>query len=160
MRYFVIADDGSRYGPADVKLLNDWIEEGRLLPAMSLEEEGSRHMVTAASIEGLDFYILDTPREQREAPPGDVLALTFEPPTSHESEKADMFIAWAMVVITLCLAAVKASVGILGIFTAMLGLVAAFKAKDRGYDSASVAIAFNALGLMVWLAARAFFLLR
>jgi hypothetical protein len=159
MRYFVVAEDGSKYGPAEVKLLNDWIEEGRLLPGMTLEEEGSKHQITAASVEGLDFYVLDTPREEREAPPADVLAITFEP-SVQESQKADMFIAWAMVLITLCLAPIRGAAGMLGIFTAMLGLVAAFKAKDRGYESAIVPIAFNVLALVIWLVARGYFALR
>ena len=30
MRYFVIGDDGLKYGPAEVATLNGWIAEGRL----------------------------------------------------------------------------------------------------------------------------------
>lgn len=54
MRYFVIAPDGQKYGPADVPTLNQWIREGRLNPQMMLEGEDGSRMV-ATSIAGLMF---------------------------------------------------------------------------------------------------------
>ena len=159
MRYFVVAEDGSKYGPADVKLLNAWIAEGRLLPVMTLHEEGTNHPVTAASIDGLDFYSLE-PNGVPVVSAGEAMAIAFEPQIQHESEKLDVFLAWAMVVVTLTLSAFRTIVGVLGVFTALLGLVAAFKAKDKGHDGAGLLIAFNVLALAVWCIARVFYMLR
>jgi hypothetical protein len=55
MRYFVIGDDGKRYGPADLEALNQWIQEGRLLPTTLLEEEGSGARIAAQAVQGLNF---------------------------------------------------------------------------------------------------------
>jgi hypothetical protein len=159
MRYFVVAEDGSKYGPADVKLLNAWIAEGRLLPVMTLEEEGSHHKVTAASLDGLDFYSLE-PGSASPSAQGEALVLAFDPPIQHESEKLDVFLAWSMMLVTLCLSGVRSIAGVLGVFTALLGITAALKAKDKGIDSASVVLAFNLVALVIWALARLFFLLR
>ena len=162
MRYFVVADDGSKYGPAEVSLLNVWIEEGRLLPKMVLEEEGTHHRVAAASIEQLDFYVLEAPAppSPTDLVPSEVAALVYDVSVTHESERADMFLSWAMVVVTLCLSGVKLMAGYIGAFTALLGIVAAWKAKDRGFEGASVALAMNVFGLLIWLLARLYFITR
>lgn len=55
MRYFVIADDGHRYGPADTMLLNQWIGENRLRPHQFLEEELTGQRVLAQAVPGLRF---------------------------------------------------------------------------------------------------------
>lgn len=54
-RYYVVAEDGQKYGPADMVALNRWIREGRLLPTMFLEEEGTGMRVVASMLSGLDF---------------------------------------------------------------------------------------------------------
>ncbi|HMS54631.1 MAG TPA: hypothetical protein PKA27_04455 [Fimbriimonadaceae bacterium] len=54
MRYFVIASDGQRYGPADIPTLNQWIADGRLTADMMLEGENGGRMV-ASSVPGLMF---------------------------------------------------------------------------------------------------------
>ncbi len=53
MRYFVIAPDGSKYGPADVPTLKSWIAQGRIAPNTVLEEESSRQRVEARLVAGL-----------------------------------------------------------------------------------------------------------
>jgi hypothetical protein len=53
--YLVIADDGNRYGPADLVTLNAWIAEGRLQPTTMLEHEQSGERRPAASVPGLNF---------------------------------------------------------------------------------------------------------
>lgn len=39
MGFYVISEDGTRYGPADITSLALWVKEGRILPNMVLEEE-------------------------------------------------------------------------------------------------------------------------
>jgi hypothetical protein len=160
MRYFVVAEDGSKYGPADVKLLNAWVAEGRLLPVMTLEEEGSHHQVTAASVEALDFYVLQQPKDAAapSPPPGEVIAL--DEPISQDPERLDMAVGWSMILITLCLIPFPSTVGFLGLFTALLGLVASMKAKDRNYPAATALLAFNALALIIWSIARLYYAVR
>ena len=72
MRYFVIGDDGQKYGPADVATLNDWISQQRLLPTQQLEEEASGTRMAASSVPGLNFPLQSAPGQQAGgyAPPG------------------------------------------------------------------------------------------
>lgn len=53
MRYFVIAPDGSKYGPADLPTLRAWVAEGRIVADTMLEEEKSRQRVAARMVAGL-----------------------------------------------------------------------------------------------------------
>jgi hypothetical protein len=50
LRYFVIAPDGSKYGPADIQTLRAWMIEGRIAATTMLEEEGTRRQVQAQSV--------------------------------------------------------------------------------------------------------------
>jgi hypothetical protein len=159
MRYFVVAEDGSKYGPADVNLLNEWIDEGRLHPGMNLEEEGTHVKVAAASVLGLDFM----PREERKEEPAPArtapvdgagaMALLSDQPVV-DSGKVDVGLALAMAIVTVVLGAVPSNVGILGLFTGLLALVAGFKAKDRRHPAATVAVAVAVLGVAIWVILR------
>jgi hypothetical protein len=53
LRYFVIAPDGSKYGPADIPTLRSWVAQGRISPDTILEEEASRQRVQARLVAGL-----------------------------------------------------------------------------------------------------------
>ena len=61
MRYFVIGDDGQKYGPADVPTLQAWINEGRLLPIQQIEEEDSGIRSAARAVNGLVFPVESGP---------------------------------------------------------------------------------------------------
>jgi hypothetical protein len=61
MRYFVIGDDGQKYGPADVATLNSWITEGRLLATTLLENEATGERVAAQATPGLAFAAVGIP---------------------------------------------------------------------------------------------------
>lgn len=54
-RYFVLAEDGQVYGPADIPTLNQWILEGRLLPTTLLQPEGTTLKIAASTVQGLVF---------------------------------------------------------------------------------------------------------
>lgn len=158
MRYYVVAEDGSKYGPAGVTLLNHWIEEGRLLPEMILEEDGSHHKVTAASVQELDFF------ERSEAPVAAPVKAAMSTTMVHEDSTTailpEVTIAFAMAVLTVCLAPVSAAIGYLGVFTTLLGLMAALKAKDRSDALGGPAMIVNLLAFVVWLSAHVIFALR
>lgn len=53
MRYYVIAPDGSKFGPADLNTLKTWAAQGRIAPNTILEEEQSRQRVEARLVAGL-----------------------------------------------------------------------------------------------------------
>lgn len=55
MRYFVLANDGNKYGPADVATLNGWIAEGRLVATQMLEDETTGARLPAGTVPGLMF---------------------------------------------------------------------------------------------------------
>lgn len=69
MRYFVLAPDGQRYGPADIKTLSQWVEEGRILPSHELEEEGTGRRIPANMVAGVGFPQGQT--QTRPTPPPD-----------------------------------------------------------------------------------------
>jgi len=70
MRYFVIGDDGQKYGPADVATLNSWITEGRLLATTLLENELTGERISAQATPGLVFAAVGVPTPAGYAGPG------------------------------------------------------------------------------------------
>jgi len=55
VRYFVVADNGQMFGPADIPTLNVWIAEGRVIPTTLLQLEGSQSRMAASTVPGLTF---------------------------------------------------------------------------------------------------------
>lgn len=53
MKYFVIAHDGKKYGPADADTLTQWASEGRITPATELEEELTGRRLMARDVDGI-----------------------------------------------------------------------------------------------------------
>ncbi len=63
IKYFVVASDGQKYGPADVATLNHWIGEGRLHPNTMLVEEGTDMQVQASGVPALKFVAPPAPAQ-------------------------------------------------------------------------------------------------
>lgn len=55
MAFYVVTRDGSRYGPADLPLLQLWVNEGRLNPNSTLENRETGQRLLARDLEGLLF---------------------------------------------------------------------------------------------------------
>lgn len=55
MNYFVIADDGQKYGPADIPTLNQWAQDRRVLPTSMLEDAATGARVPASQVPGINF---------------------------------------------------------------------------------------------------------
>jgi len=53
MQYFVIGPDGSRYGPAEFPLLQQWTLEGRVAPDTMLEDASTMQRLHAAAVPNL-----------------------------------------------------------------------------------------------------------
>lgn len=64
--YYVVTDDGQKYGPADLDTLKQWQAENRLTPTTKLEEASTGKQLDAAQVPGL----FGNP----DAGPGDVTA--------------------------------------------------------------------------------------
>src|SRR5258708_3664261 len=61
MGYYVIGDQGQKYGPAEVATLNQWVAERRLLPQTMLEDELSGGQIVASAVTGLNFPVAAAP---------------------------------------------------------------------------------------------------
>lgn len=70
MKYFVIAHDGKKYGPADADTLTQWASEGRITPATELEEEMTGRRLMARDVDGiiLSESAVQEPGDRYDAP--------------------------------------------------------------------------------------------
>jgi len=143
VRYFVIANDGQKYGPADVATLNQWIVEGRLLPNQMLEDEASGARVAASSVPGLNFQVQPPqpgdasfaggqPYQQHYARPGGVMG---------DNGSGDITQAWIFAVLSLfCCAPI----------TAWLAFNAAKRAEQKGNPNAKGPRILATVGLVLF----------
>lgn len=53
MEYYVVADDGQKYGPANLDTLNEWAQQGRILPTTTIERASDGVRQPASLIPGL-----------------------------------------------------------------------------------------------------------
>lgn len=148
MRYFVIAPNGSRYGPADLATLNQWVQEGRLLPDFNLQPEASQASFPAATLAGLSF-----PAHLRQPDFGSNLSPF--PSPSPVMGKRELNTAWTYGALALAASIVGRLgcmvFGVVGLVIGILGLSAARKAQRQGVPNASGAVAFNwvSIGLCI-----------
>ena len=150
MRYFVLANDGQKYGPADIPTLNQWIVEGRLLPNQMLEDEASGTSVIASSVAGLNFQIQPPqagqpnmagglPYQQQYMRPGGMVG---------DGGSSDLTQAWVFSILSLfCCAPI----------TAWLAFNAAKRAEQKGNPNAKGPRIVATIGIVLFLG---FFVLR
>ena len=55
MTYYVVAPDGQKYGPGDVVTLNQWAQQGRVLPTTVLEDASTGARFAASQVPGMTF---------------------------------------------------------------------------------------------------------
>jgi hypothetical protein len=58
MRYFVLDDQGTKYGPADLATLNQWAVQGRIAPNTTLVEEFTNVRHRAIDLPGLHIAVM------------------------------------------------------------------------------------------------------
>jgi hypothetical protein len=51
--YYVLGEGGAKYGPASLETLRKWVEEGRILPGMMLEDASTGVQIQASQVDGL-----------------------------------------------------------------------------------------------------------
>ncbi len=161
MGYYVLGDQGQKYGPADIATLNVWVSEGRVLPGTMLEEEVSGGKIAAASVAGLQFQPAAPPQGTvYQAPaasnyPRYDQAPQYQPnqysPTSDTAGKSDFTLALVLAIVSPILSFL---LPIGGLISAGYGIRAAFRAKDNGHPMAILVIVLNILAICVWLITR------
>ncbi|MEQ1933465.1 MAG: hypothetical protein ABL962_06250 [Fimbriimonadaceae bacterium] len=88
MRYYVIATDGQRYGPADIQTLQTWITQGRILHQTVLEEEQGGNRIAACAVGALQFGAPNpagNPPTQPSQTPLNPYSGSYQPPTNQQS---------------------------------------------------------------------------
>ena len=154
MRYYVVTDDGQKYGPADIPTLNQWIAESRLLPTQMLEEEASGARFAAQTVTGLNFPVPVTPTY---APGGEGGPGAGSPTYSgyhrgsgyqrpSEDGSRDMTPAWVLFGVGLlpCPCFPYPSIAL-----AAVGVYFANRARQRGHSQAAIALGLNIALLLV-----------
>jgi hypothetical protein len=126
--YFVLADDGQRYGPVDVTTLNQWVQDGRIARHTTLEDAETGVQMSAPAISGL---------------------MLPQPVTRSFLEDNYVQLGWASGLIALVL-------GLSGTFLAMLagalGILWSIRAREAKYPHANLMIALNVVGAAIfWL---------
>jgi hypothetical protein len=134
MNYFVIAQDGQKYGPADIPTLNQWAQEGRVLPTQMLEDAATGAQTMASQIPGLIF-----PAATSQPPPN------FQNPNQHnpyqqypragtvDDGSKEIKTAW-----------ICGAVGLLccPLVLSIIGIVNAVQAQKKGHPQATAALIF------------------
>ncbi len=133
MRYYLIADDGQKYGPADLPTLNQWAAESRLRPDHQLEAETTGQRVQASTVQGLFFPAPGAaPYQGYYQRPGDV---------SYDDGASDLKNAWIFAVLSI----LQCCPVVFGV----LGIVYSNKAKQKGNPNTVGPLALSIIGLCI-----------
>lgn len=83
MEYYVVMPDGTKYGPATLDTLNEWAQQGRILPTTTIERASDGVQGPASMVPGL---ILPTSGGPAAPAPGGPAAPSFgQPPTAPQA---------------------------------------------------------------------------
>lgn len=141
MKYFVIGADGTKFGPADIPVLNTWIADSRLMPMMMLEEEGTGRQLLAKDLDGLQFPPFNAPPQQMPGISGPVEGYYNRPSqTSGSDGKVEIIIAWILGVIGFAFCPVVIST---------IGIVLATQARKKGHPAAQATLFFCIASLVI-----------
>jgi len=172
MRYYVLAANGERYGPADVPTLSQWAAEGRLSPTSRLMDEMSGNVLDASSLPGLNFpqatpaapvapmtplppgspYLSSGPQapiptaSYRLTTPGS----DYMPKSTQPDPTKDVLLSFGMVL----LSPILSLFCIYGFTTALLGIGAGWRAFQNGSKIALLPILLNVGALVFWVLSR------
>jgi hypothetical protein len=156
MQYYVLAQDGSRYGPADVPELSRWAGEGRLIPGSRLEEAGTGRQLLAHEIPGIVF-----PAAGMSQPPmgpmsagGAQMPGYYRPQAGAYNPQSSNQLTGAWILGSVALASLFffcccALFTLGGVGCAIGGMVTANNAKKQGNPNAQAAWVFNLVALIL-----------
>ena len=142
MNYFVISNDGQKYGPGDLNMLNQWAQEGRLVPTSMVEDAVTGLQMPVTQVPGIMF------------PPPPSPSGTYQPPYSsmgaYDNGSGDITKVWIFSAISL--------VPCCPILFGILAIISASNAQKKGHPQGNtamiVAIVALVLGLGVFNVAR------
>lgn len=140
--------DGQKFGPADLRLLNQWAAEGRILHGTVLEEASTGRRFDASSLPGLAL-------PQTQTPPTMMSPGTIHPPQQYapyyrggpgsvvgDNGQNDLTLSYVFSAIGLATCfggGLCGGCSLIGIVFPILGLVYANKAEQKGHPSAGSA---------------------
>jgi hypothetical protein len=165
MEYMVLAADGKEYGPASVETLKEWIADNRLDGSTSLRDVQTGETVKASDVPGL-FSTPPMTASARPAPtPGPPPASIPQPPAGTWSQppapsypRAGYTVPgrvdggsgdiWRAVIYAVLAFVFVFFLNGIGVIFAIYGIMAAFRAKQKGHKLAPVAIVISIVGLV------------
>lgn len=167
MGYYVLGDQGQKYGPADIDTLNAWIAEGRIVSTSMLEDAASGMQLAASSVQGLRFAPTAPPPA---APQGGPTQNPYQQPPYQQSpyqqpqqpnyytqtqsqDNGPIILAFALAVISPILSFL---LPIGGLFTALWGIRTAARARENGHPLGILAIAACVVAICLWVVFRIF----
>jgi len=155
--YYVVLPDGQKFGPADLRTLNQWASEGRILSNSIIEDSQTGQRFHAASLPGLQLTQTMGPNPYAAPgtmnPPQPYAAYTRPSSAGNSSVGTnDLTLAYVFGAIGLAMCVIGGGFcSMIGIVFPILGLVYAKKAQDQGNPSANSAkiLCYIALGIQV-----------
>jgi hypothetical protein len=159
MGYYVLGDQGQKYGPADIATLNLWVGEGRVVPQTMLEDEVSGGQIAAASVPGLQFQVVSPPPSNPYSQPpmaqpvsqpyqgyprgGQVIS----PDAGASDFRTAMLCAVGSILLTLFF-----PIG--GLICAGYSMRAAQRAKACGHPNGTLAVVVSGCAIALWIITR------
>jgi hypothetical protein len=140
MQYYVLSNDGQKYGPADVVTLSSWIGQNRLNPSSRLEEVGTGRILSASEIPGLFGAAAATPNYSL---PPTAQAGNYNPGYGYQAPAYSQALTYAWVCFGVTFAC---SCFLLPIF----GLINANKAVAEGHPGGQAARIANIILLVLY----------
>ncbi|MBS1710031.1 MAG: hypothetical protein JSS65_15070 [Armatimonadetes bacterium] len=142
-RYLVVMPDGTKYGPADVTTLRQWVAEGRINAQTNLQEEMTGRTILAGSLPGLSMVqsaaqqVIQQPTYQQPTVPYPRM----DPVAQYgDGGKADYTRSLVFSILGfLCCPLVFSS----------LGIVYGNKAKQAGHPNGQTAVILGVISLVV-----------
>ena len=154
MRYFVIADGGQRYGPADVQTLNMWVSEGRILPGTHLQPETGGAVIAASLVPGLSFQntpsLYAPPPPHSGTPPGFANYPRGAGGYALDDGRKDANNAIAAGVASIVLSLLC----FFGLALGIVGMQLGYRAKQKGNPNGVLGMVLSGVGLCAWIFVR------
>jgi hypothetical protein len=140
VRYFVIGQDGNKYGPADMATLQAWSSQGRVHPDSWLEEESTGRRLLAREVLGA---AQPTPPPSGFTQPPSASPYP-RPSTGSDSAQTMFIVGWICAVVSICFCPIG-----FGAAAIILGVLA----KQKGHPNAMAlivcAIVFMIVGIVL-----------
>lgn len=130
-KYFVLWPDGQRFGPADVPTLQRWAVENRIGPGTLLEEAGTGRHIRATDLPAMHAVL---------APGSPMTSAPMYVAPKPATGTTEVVLAWVFGALGLVCC---------GVPMAVIGIVMAAIAQSKRQSSATAALVFNIVVLVL-----------